>query len=820
MVTRAGAPYRSANAGELSESAAGRADIKQFYSAGLRFKNIEPVPLSGFRRMAGSYDLGPVRGRVSELARSGVTVTAGPHTGTQTIWQATVAGRCFGIHCNAIASSSGVHQVKAQAFAGGQWRDLSSLIDVGVEEQKLTFAAGPALGLDATQVRLRAVMSGSAEITCGAVTVLTESETQDDPRYASVLHDDGERYFLSLTAGFLDVFEDDTFVAGVYLPDVTEALLPKVNFYTENATIGLAHRNLETLRIRRSEASNKWVRDTWPYDTISKVDLGGTYAKTDDEWTISVPWTGDGTDVYITLSLTIDGETTPGLPFLDAASAISNMDNIDVTVTAASIKAAIEALPSLGPTVTVTMTDLPGRNFEIVITFGGDLSGVEYQLTSQITNTADAAALASHTQVGKTDFEPIFSDAAGWPGGFGLVQDRLVYLDLKAVPSAINMSQAGEYFKTDIDQAGANAPRLDKLRGGQSKERVLAVAEATYVLVFTDRAAHFASNRTISATEPLNFVQVATSGIVGTTEPIMLENKVYYIGRDPDPRGGSLGNALLSLSYSEIETTFDAVPEHIFASHLVSGVKRLKGQQASNDKDASKLWLLRNDGRLACACIIKSQEVLGFCEWRLAGDGEAREIHVDVGNDLRLAVKRSGRIRHERQSRRTYFQGAFTAVADFAGRVQDLEHLEGLEVWVEQDGYIEGPFTVAAGVINPGSPYTGPLTVGLWRAPVWESMPRYYITRNDEIVKRPGRIHSAQLEVIATTSIAVGANGEAAEELPLATTETAIDAPPEAFTGMAQRNAMLGMKVGTTLVVTQTRPGELRVRDITIEEKL
>ena len=100
MAERAGSPYRSANAGELSPDAGGRVDVKQFYSSGLRFKNIEPVPLSGYRIMAGSFDLGLVRGRVEGLAQTSVVATPGPWTGTQVIWQAAVAGAVSAIDCS------------------------------------------------------------------------------------------------------------------------------------------------------------------------------------------------------------------------------------------------------------------------------------------------------------------------------------------------------------------------------------------------------------------------------------------------------------------------------------------------------------------------------------------------------------------------------------------------------------------------------------------------------------------------------------------------------------------------------------------------
>ncbi len=119
MVAGPGSPYRSANAGELSPEAAGRADVKQFYSAGLRFKNVEPVPLSGFRDMGGSRDTGPVRGRVSTLAQTNVVVTAGPHATLATIWQADVAGNVCAIDCAALVASVGTHSCSRGA---AEWR--------------------------------------------------------------------------------------------------------------------------------------------------------------------------------------------------------------------------------------------------------------------------------------------------------------------------------------------------------------------------------------------------------------------------------------------------------------------------------------------------------------------------------------------------------------------------------------------------------------------------------------------------------------------------------------------------------------------------
>jgi hypothetical protein len=813
-----GSPYRSANSGEVSVGVEGRADLKQWYSAGRRFKNIEPVPVSGFQLMPGSFDAGPVRGRVGVAATSNVSPTPGPRTGTQTIWQAdTDALNVIGLHCSGLDASAGVHSVQCEYLAAAVWKPIGTAVVVDTTASAITFALPPGSGVRAESLRLTATMTSSAQINAGNVTLLAEDKIQDAPRYASLNHDDTSRYFLSLQVGLLDIFENNVHRASVYLPEITETILPQVDFYTELATIGIFHRDMRSLRIRRSESDFRWLRDFWPYDTAPEVDLGGTYAKTSDQWDINVKWSAS---VPVYLAITVEGETTEGVPFQNTAgAAVAIGAAVDTAVTAAAIKAAVEALPSTGPTVTVSVTKLTGTDaYRVRLTFGGNLAGREFQIVSAVQNTAEAAALATHTRIGKTDFEPIISATRGYPGTTGLVQERCVYGDIKSVPAAIMPSAAGEYFDLDIKAAGDDAARLDRLRG-QVSERVLAIVEATYLLVFTNRAVHFAPNRVIKKTEPLNFVPVSTMGLVPNCKPVTLEAKVYFIGANPDEVNRK-GHQLLSLSYNEIETKFDADPEHIFAPHLVENVIRLVGQQPSTRADAARLWMLRSDGRLIQGAVIKSQDVLGYSEWVLAEQGDAMEVCADASNIMRVAVKRGGKMRHEYLSRSTEFQGAVIRQCDLGGCIAKLQQFEGCEVYVRGENYRLGPFRVEAGRIETQEPLKGNLQVGLWQPPVWESLPRYFITPNDMVIKRPGRIHAAHAQLIDTTSLAIGANGEPARNVNLAKATDTLDKATPARSGSWGRRNMLGHQVGTTLVVTQTFPGSLYVRELEIEEKL
>ena len=826
MVAQAGERKRSNNAGELSPDLAEAVDIKQFYAGGLRYKNVEPVAQAGFDQMAGSRDLGPVRKRLSALSQSSISSSLGPHTGTQTVWSATIAGTVAGVHIEAAAGGTALaaHTLTCEVNTGAGWVQIGPAITLsGTAAKTRSFAAAPGAGLVGTAVRLRCVFSTSDTLTLGAKTVLAEGSDQDVPRMTSLRHDSGDHYRLALTEKWLDIWQDDTWRAGVWLPTVTASLQAEAKFYTENATIGIFSRDLETIRVRRSGSATEWEVDSWPYAGVPGVDYGATYSKTDDVWEIFVSWTDN--DDYLYLSVTVNGETTPSVPLQDgagdpvtftaASSTPAYWDNLT-----AALKTALEALPSLGPTITIAWKDQPGKARKLIVTFEGDLSGDEYQVTALATNTADVAAIAYHIEIGETAFEPLISTLRGWPGNVCLVQDRMAYLDLNGQPSAVALSQGAEYFNLNIEAAGASAARLDRLRAGSTIERVIAGLDATYFVIFTNRGVYFVANRVLTAGEPLNFTAAGEKGIAPDTTPIAAAGKVYYVALNIDQDGETIGHQVMSLRYDEIATNFVADPESLLATHLIENVTRTALQLSDSHNDANRLWFLRSDGRLICGLTIPSQDILGFCEWVAAAGGAARQLHVEERNRMWIVVERDNEKRYELMDRAIFLQAAVSATADLAGEVDGLDLHEGREVWAVAENYVLGPFTVDGGAIDLGDAYTGDVLVGLWQPPVWESMPRWRILPDDSILKRPGRIHGALVSVKATTSIAIGANGQPVRDVPLLDTNDPTNAPMPAKTKTVQRFGMMGMQTGTTMTISQVRPGTLRVTSIVYQEKL
>lgn len=625
-------------------------------------------------------------------------------------------------------------------------------------------------------------------------------------------------YVLAWTEGHVEIYRNDGVrLDGIDVSEITAGLLGELEFFGEANTFGIFHPDLwPSLRIFRTDDAT-WTQDDWPYEDLPTADLGGTYAKTDDEWEINYRWTGGITVAGTTFSVAVevDGEATGSVPVKGTDGnpwVAGGAYAMDFDFLAADLQTALQALPSLGTGVTVTKIVQNAFNATLQVVFGGDYSGEEYELIARVTNTAEASALSSHTVIGKTDYEDLFSVAQGGPAGAALVQDRLGYFGAKAKTASLGLSRIGEYFDLNIEAQQDNAARADNLRT-QTSERIHAVIESTYLLIFTDAAEYFVPNRTIERNQPLNFVKTGSTGSRAHAGVQEIEGRIYYLSPQ--------GNIVHSTVYDEVGTSFSARPESLLASHLVRGGMRTAKQASGDENDAARHWILRDDGRLVCGAIIGTQDVAGYCEWGAAG-GSVRDIAVDGQNTLWMAATRTNGTFLETQDPDLLFQSAVRGETDLAGVMTGLDHLEGEEVWADAGGYIYGPMTVSGGEITLEDAHTetDSVTAGLWQQPRYESRPHWLTLPNEEIVIRPGRIHTARLYVIDTTSLAVGANGGPVRDVPLQKTAEMDGQPFAGRTGHVAVAGMGGMTEGPTLVVTQLKPGRLQVRDITTEAKL
>lgn len=829
MIARPSTPFRSGNAGEMSRDARGRVDVKQYYSAFLACKNIEPVPQGGFRQMGGSWRVGLWRKPLADRAITSPSAFAGPHSGTQTVWQGSVAGAVAAVFVDALAINAGGAAFSVEAQIGGVWSLIGGPFAVtaagGAQSRMAAFAPGGQQ--TATALRVRATFSEAASVTIGGVTAFFEAGTAIAPRMTSVTLDNGQVAMAMISPGIGDIWTDAGFQGAVRLPMVTADMLLDLNFYAEARTIGLFHEALRSQRLFLATPTelDDWRGSDWPYDPLPDADLDGIYAKTDDIWEVWLRWTF-ANSTYLYLALTVDGEQTspPTIPLTNAGTpvTIGSASAINWADFAAAVQTALRAMPTMGAGVTVTEANPSGPSRKLTITFGGALTGQEYQVSALVSNTADASALPFHTQIGETDFEALLSAERGWPGVAALVQDRMGYARIPALPGANLLSRVAEYFDLGITSVADNAARMDVLRS-KTSEKIVHVAWSNYLIVLTDRAAYFVPNRTIERNTPLNFVKVSELGAQPTAVPFEVEGELHYVGINPQGMPGRAqgGEQVLKAVYDDVATKYSVAPISLIASHLTTRVLRSVTQSARSDTDAARAWLMRSDGRLIAGQFIASQEITGFTEWVPAHQGMVRDIRIDGRNRLWLAVERGDVRTFEIYDADLWLQDALTTTTDLSGAISGLPWADGVEVWAVADGYVLGPFPVIGGAIALEDPYST-VIVGRWRPPYAETMPQVHVNGNDEVIWRPGRIHGIAANLIDTTSIAIGANGEPPRDVDLVRTTDPVDQPLPAKTELIRvdGDVLTGVMTGTTAVFTQTRPGAMRVRDFYLETKL
>lgn len=622
-------------------------------------------------------------------------------------------------------------------------------------------------------------------------------------------------YTLLFSNGKCEIWRNDRQKrATLTIPGITAAMVADLGFFGEANTFGVFHPLLNNgvgLRLSRNPSDDtSWTVSSWPLVNVPDVDLGGTYPKTNDVWDIFIRWSTSAPG--FTLSCKVDGLVVPAVSLPGTPDGASGGD---WGVFASNLQAAISGLAGFGSGVSVVVSGSATRYIVLRVTFSGPLAGSEYQFDASVVNTSEASALVSHSVIGETNGEPLVSASRGGFAGMALYQDRAVYYAAAARPAALAQSQIGEYFNLNIEATADNSARLDALRTSTS-ETIYHVLDNTYLLVFTDQAEWFASNRTINRNDPLNLVRASEIGSRKNCRPVSIDGLVFFVASD--------GGTLYSIVYDAVSTTYTPTPENDLAKDILRLMADQVVQRKIAESTTTRNWIRRDDGRLICLIVNKAREqnIVAPAEWGCHAGGQVKAHCVDGSEQVWLVVERGGQARVEilEEFSSNLFQAAVRMTTSSSGVASGLAMHEGREVWAEVEGDVYGPYTVSGGQVTVEEAPSKLATVGLWEPPVYECMPYFRVLQDDSVVKRPGAVKAAALYLLDTTSIAVAANGRPAKDVALNRISDDLTAPKSGFTGEVLVAGLNGVSRAPTLTITQKRPGRLRLRDYVPEVKL
>lgn len=625
----------------------------------------------------------------------------------------------------------------------------------------------------------------------------------------------GLSYVMIVSAGKVEIWRNDRVKrATLTVSAITSGMISDIAFWGEANTFGIFHPDLNAvgaIRLFRNSADDTvWTVSAWPLEFVPEVDLGGTYAKTNDVWDLYLRWSGDLPG--LTLSCTVDGVDTPAVKLYNVAGDLYTPGGAgaDFSRFATDIAAAISGLPglSVGVSVVYNSEDTASKYRPFTVTFAGPLAGAEYEFDAQVVNTSSASALVTHVSVGETKGEPLVSSTRGGFSGMGMYQDRAIYFAPKAKQAAFAMSENAEYFNLNIKAVKDTGARLEALRT-ETSQTIQAVLDNTYLLIFTDQAEWFATNREIKRNEPVNLVCASEIGSKRNCRPVNIDGLVMFVSPD--------GGILYSIVYDAVSTTYTPTPENDLCKDLLALMRDQVVQRKIGSSTSSRNWVLRDDGRLVCLIVNKAREqnIVAPSEWGVHGGGLVRAHGVDGSEQVWLVVERDGAARLEvlEEARVNLLQAAIRVTTDAAGVASGLAVHNGRTVWAQIDGDFYGPYTVSGGQVTIAEAPSKAAIIGLWEPPVYESLPYVRVLQDDSIVKRPGAVKAASLHVIDTTSLAIAANGQPAHDVPLNRMSDDLSAPKSGYTGDLLVAGLNGVSDAPTITITQVRPGRLRLRD-------
>jgi hypothetical protein len=821
MVAKPGAIQYSFNAGELEPGAAGRADIKQYYSAAKTMTNAEPRPQGGFRVLPRSRLAGFVRNYliacpgtlgVNTLPISVVTTIAQFNLTTPA--NVTVVDIVFW------ASVASPQIVQLQYADGVNWVNWGQPFDVGLNARVRRFAVAPHDGLPlvyAVRMQMNYAPAAPIAFSVSAFNVYRDSGAlQTAARLFPFTVSHTDAYMAIVSPASIDIFKAYTFV-GSTVPAHTEAQLPDVKRTQRLETMLLWHKDVPTQRLVRQRAESEWSIEPVPWTNVADVDYGLSYAKTNDIWHVVMQ--GDSL-LSSQIMLSVNAEDTVSVGIYDAGGGAPDLARFITDMTAALIALAqVEPGIALAIIGSATTAGLP-QYLTFQITFSGEgNSGDRFAVSGRAT-VGTMGVTCSHVVFGDAGGEPIQSASRGYPQCGVFHEDRLWEGAFRSKPGAMLASVTGEYFDQNIELQSAEGAILLNIDQDGADE-IQHMVNSRFLTIFTSSGEYYISTRPISRNQPVNIVSSSRYGSTRNITPAESEGSLLYVGQSRA--------IIYAAAYSDVSQVIESQPISLLASHLVQGVKAAAIQRSSVSTQADRFWMARDNGEASAAILIRGQDVAAFVRWKT--DGFVSDVAVDGQNRVCMLIYRAingqSVLTYEILEDGLFLDQARTITTAGAGnQVSGLApYFEGAMVHAIADGYACGPFFVQGGTITlPFSVAAGSsVTIGRWTPPIVETLSPARLVAERTQVKRPIRVYAVRGELNGTQSLAIAANGGPIEDVSMVRLGEIIppfvDKPIVPRTGPFEKTGMRGYSDAGTVTFTQLWPGAFDMRDITVEAR-
>lgn len=662
--------------GELDPTMIARDDIDRYYGALASAKDIITLAQGGFKRRPGLEHIDRVLGgsltkisSTSSTPNTGGIGTTNPYASHQE--DAGSAVDMGVLYLNGAALSTG----SSDEFFLQVSTDASTWITVGDKLSLTTTSKDYTRRVHGSYRYARLVRLGSTDLSTATVSITsleiaTESGTSAS-RCIDFEFNVEQTYKMVATDKNIAIYQDKTYLIDIYIADLTESLLPSIDWESDADTLLIFNGEIETLKIQRNGANDVWTVGTITYTNIpSHAFTGAVYATP----------AGSVTANAKTGSITLTGSGT--------------------NFTAALVGQFINYIGG-------------GKTGRMKVTAVNSTTELEADVSIELTDTASTATGDWETETG---YEEVWSVSRGYPRRGSFYQGRLYVDGGKSRPSVLYGSKVNDFFNFDFGTF-LDDEAIGPLSGGF--DDIEAIYPGRNLMVYTSKGEYIIPQTFGDPVTPANanMTRQTSIGSERNFRPQEVEGGVMYVQRE--------GSSIQEFIYDDGQQAFSNNFVSLLSSHLIKDPKDFALRKATSTEEGAYLLLVKGDGNLTVANILRNQQITSFVEARTQGNFKSCGVDVE---DMYFVVEREidGQTINwlERFNNDHYMDAStrFTVTSDtdtFTG----LEHIEGEECRILADDAILGNETVASGSVTIDRNATESCEIGLNFTPFVKDLP-------------------------------------------------------------------------------------------------
>lgn len=379
-----------------------------------------------------------------------------------------------------------------------------------------------------------------------------------------------------------------------------------------------------------------------------------------------------------------------------------------------------------------------------------------------------------NTEASDTWEEQAFSAKRGYPISVTFHQDRMVIGGSRSLPNRLWLSKSSDLFNFDIG-TGLDDEAIDFAILSDQVNAITNVVSTRHLLVFTTGAEWMVSGEPLTPSS----IQLNRQTSVGTYRayslpPQNVDGATLFVSQT--------GRQLREFLYADVEQAYQARDLTLLANDIIRAPRDIAYHQ-----DASVLYIVQDDGNIACLTTYRTEEVNAWSSLTTSGDFLSVAV---IGDDIYFAVLRGNKAFLELMDKNYQVDCGKTLTSSAPQKVwTGLNYLEGREVSILADGFTVGKFTVTDGQVTLREE-ASKIIIGLPYEHVIEPLP-FMVDSALPYPPKAVRVVSGIFRLLETRALRINL-GSGYCDVPLKKLyrDKIMDAPADTYTGDVELHAL------------------------------